>query len=301
MSHSNEKKTLGKGLSALISEVTTSFINSDNDRYILSIPLNLISFNPNQPRSKINYDELQELTSSVKEYGIIQPILVKKIGDEKYQIIAGERRYHAAKNAGLTEIPAILKNVSEIDSFEIAIIENVQRENLSILEEAEAYKKLINEYGHTHDSISAKVGKSRSYVSNTMRLLKLPDEVKDLIIKNKISAGHARAIVNYDNPIELARNIIDNNLNVRGTEKLVKRLSETKGATNQLKERQVSNREDSREDIEIKQIEESLSAELDAKFKIDLNGSKCKVTIECKSLEILDNIISKLSGNLISL
>ncbi|CAL7960832.1 Chromosome-partitioning protein ParB [Alphaproteobacteria bacterium] len=295
MSNGGERKILGKGLSALISEATVSFVNSQSDRQIFLLPLSSISFNPNQPRKTFGHEELEELTNSIKEYGILQPIIVRRVDNEQYQIVAGERRYHAAKKAGLTDISVIIKNINEIDSFEIALIENIQRQNLNILEEAEAYRRLIDEYSHTQESLAQKMGKSRSYIANTVRLLRLPEEIKQLVADQKISSGHARAIVNTDNPIEFARSIMENNLNVRETEKLIKRM-QAKGQTAGKNDEKRQDRGAQEQNVDIKLLERSLSNNLRAKVRINIDDAHCKITIHCSDLEEFDAIIAKLGS-----
>ena len=297
MNNSNERKTLGKGLSALISEASTSFV-SDNrpDSGVCVLQLRDITFNPNQPRKIISHEELDELASSIREYGILQPIIVRKI-DDGYQIIAGERRYHAAKQAGLNEIPAIIKQTNEIDSFEIAIIENIQRQNLNSLEEADAFRKLIDEYGHTQESLSQKMGKSRSYISNTMRLLKLPPEIKQMVADGRVSAGHARAIISSDNPLELARHILENNMSVREAENMMKRLQgqEAKTAAS-FRSGAENNQPKVAQDMDLLQMERALGRILGADVRIKQEKNDyCSLVIRCRGLEALDTIFSKLS------
>ena len=205
----------------------------------------------------------------------------------------------------MLEIPVVIKTVSETVSFEIAIIENVQRQNLSSLEEAEAYKKLIDEFGHTQESLSQKIGKSRSFVANTMRLLRLPDEVKQLILDDKLSAGHARTIVNSDNPLELARKIIENNLSVRETEALLKKIENSKNnGVNSSKESSSNNGRKSSfnemmEGEYIQQIEEMLHKALKTPIKIRVKNNKCQVIIKCGGMEQLDAIVARLGGDLV--
>ncbi len=295
MNNSNERKTLGKGLSALISEASTSFMDDQKpESGVCVLQLRDITFNPNQPRKIITHEELEELSSSIKEYGVLQPIIVRKI-DDGYQIIAGERRYHAAKQAGLVEIPVIIKKTNEIDSFEIAMIENIQRQNLNSLEEAEAFRKLIDEYGHTQESLAQKMGKSRSYISNTMRLLKLPQEIKQMIADGRVSAGHARAIINSDNPLELARYILENNLSVREAENIMKRLQ-----TKESKDNSVAfvenQKQKSEQDADLLQMERAFARILSADVRIrQEKNDYCSLVIRCRGLEALDTILSKLN------
>ena len=214
---------LGKGLSAIFSENDTEDKNE-----VVSLKISQIEPNRNQPRRNFDEDALSELAQSIKEHGVLQPILVRPMIYGGYQIVAGERRYRASRLAGLTEIPAIIRELSDSETMQIALIENLQRRDLSPLEEAQGYRKLMDEYGFSQEDVARTVGKSRSAVANTIRLLGLPDEVKELLEQGKISAGHARALLSADHDdtiIEAAGKIVKEGLSVRETEKLVKKLS----------------------------------------------------------------------------
>ncbi len=229
---SDEKnKKLGKGLSSLLSgksfsnKQETPFIDSLNNN--LNIGITKISPNPNQPRKSFNDNEIEDLSNSIKEKGIIQPILVRKIeNSDSYEIIAGERRWRAAQKAGLHEVPIIIKNYSDQEAIEVALIENIQRENLNPVEEAKAYYSLSSNFNYNQEEVSLKVGKSRSYITNMIRLLELQEEVLAFLIKGKITVGHARALIGNSNAIEIAKTIISKKLSVRQTEKM---LSVSKG------------------------------------------------------------------------
>lgn len=217
---------LGKGLSAIFSENDTE----DNNE-VVTIKISQIEPNRNQPRRSFDEDALEELSQSIKEHGVLQPILVRPQIYGGYQIVAGERRYRASRMAGLTEIPAIIKELSDSETMQIALIENLQRRDLSDLEEAKGYQTLMDEYGFSQEDVARTVGKSRSAVANTLRLLGLPDDVKELLEQGKISAGHARALlaVDQDKQIkEAADKIIKEGLSVRQTEKLVKSMASAK-------------------------------------------------------------------------
>ena len=217
---------LGKGLSAIFSENDTE----DNNE-VVTIKISQIEPNRNQPRRSFDEDALEELSQSIKEHGVLQPILVRPQIYGGYQIVAGERRYRASRMAGLTEIPAIIKELSDSETMQIALIENLQRRDLSDLEEAKGYQTLMDEYGFSQEDVARTVGKSRSAVANTLRLLGLPDDVKELLDQGKISAGHARALlaVDQDKQIkEAADKIIKEGLSVRQTEKLVKSMASAK-------------------------------------------------------------------------
>jgi ParB family transcriptional regulator, chromosome partitioning protein len=289
----NKKNALGKGLSELISETSIPLSNETNltGSRLIFLPLNHVVFNTNQPRKTIDHAELDDLTTSIKEHGILQPIIVRQIDKNLYQIIAGERRCHAARKAGLLEIPVIIKEYNECDALEVAIIENVQRKELNAIEESEAYCKLVENYSHTQESLARRLGKSRSHIANTMRLNKLPNEIKTLLMQNKISAGHARAITNNENPVELARVIIENNLNVRETEKLIKKLTKDQGKNNtDVKEKKAYN-------IDLEGIEAQLGETLHMKVKINEVENGFKLSVHCKDVNEFDLIVAKLSSS----
>ena len=216
MSETNKK--IGKGLSSLLGNKNLSILNSDSKS---EIDIDSIIVNKNQPRKNFNKESMDELVNSVKKFGILQPILVRKINN-KYEIIAGERRYKSAILAGLKKIPAIIKNLDDKDAFSLSIIENIQREDLNPIEEANAYHELIDKYKYTQQEISDIIGKSRSHIANIMRLLLLPDKIKNCLIEGKIEMGHARALINYENSEDIIDYIINNNLTVREVEKLIK-------------------------------------------------------------------------------
>ena len=216
-------KSLGRGLSAFLQTEFDIDSASANGGGVVKISLDKIKANPYQPRQFFDDEQLRSLASSIKRKGVFQPILVQKLSDESYQLVAGERRMRASQIAGLEEIPAIITDFSPEEQLEIAILENVQRENLNPIEEAEGYKRLLEEFDHTQEQLAEIIGKSRSHISNVMRLLNLPDDVKQLIKEGKLSFGHARALVTSDNASEVAREILNDSLNVRDTEKLVRR------------------------------------------------------------------------------
>jgi len=221
---------LGKGLNALIpgSEETKKDSNVTSDQGIIQIPITQIQPNPQQPRSTIDEDALSELSASIREHGIIQPLIVSKDDDETYTLIAGERRWRAAQMAGLTMVPVIERSVSEQGQLELALIENLQRADLTPLEMAEAYHTLSENFSLTHEQIAERVGKSRTSVTNTLRLLNLPDQVKNALAKGLISEGHARALLSLTTPNAqraALSTILNLGLNVRQTEALVKKLS----------------------------------------------------------------------------
>lgn len=226
---SNKKRALGKGLEQLFSNEVIDFdnfekkiVNETNEKDIVEIPLTEIRSNPYQPRKDFDEESLQEFAESIKEHGVIQPIIVKK-SIKGYELIAGERRTRASKMAGKETIPAIIRDISDQEMMEIALIENIQRKDLNPIEEAEAFSKIIESGNMTQDEAAKKFGKSRSYITNLLGLLRLPEKVKGYVCDGKISMGHARVLSKLENPeqiIELADKIIEDGLSVRETEKL---------------------------------------------------------------------------------
>ena len=292
-------KSLGRGLSALMGENLDVDELDDND--LKQILIENIQSNPDQPRTVFTSIELEELASSISQNGILQPILIKPIGTNKYQIIAGERRWRAAKIAGLASMPAIIKDISAREVLEIALIENIQRENLSSLEEAESYKKLINEYQYTQDRMAEIVSKSRSHVANLLRLLNLPEKVKNYLNQNLISLGHAKLLVNQADAENLVELIVNNNLNVRETEDLIREQNGfTKNSrTNKATSYQKNNTGVVAKNEDILALENHLGEALGMLVKIDsfTNGGS-KIIVHCETLEQLDNIVQKLSGSI---
>jgi len=217
-------KKLGRGLSALLGEskVKSSLLGFENQDSVEKISLKKIRAGVYQPRQHFEETELQDLADSILEHGVIQPIILRKTEDDFYEIIAGERRFRASKIANLTEIPAIVRKFSDNDALEIAIIENVQRSDLSPTEEARGYQRLIKEFTYTQEIVAKKVGKSRAHIANLLRLLTLPEKVREYLDSKQISMGHARAIINSINPEELAKRIIAKGLNVRDAEEIVR-------------------------------------------------------------------------------
>jgi ParB family chromosome partitioning protein len=277
-----KKSALGKGLGALIPEVNEKKLDIDKNG-ILEVDINYIAPNENQPRKNFDEDKLNILSQSIKEKGVIQPILVTKDG-EYYTIIAGERRWRAAKLAGLKKIPVIEKKLSDIEVMEISLIENLQREDLNPMEEAMAYRRLVDEFSLTQEEIAIRVGKSRPSIANSLRLLNLDSRVANYIIDGTLSEGHGRMLVSIDNvdlQYEIAKKIIDESLNVRQTEKLIKKLNEKK-PFNEKKEKK---------EIYIKEIEDRLKNVLGTKVTINKTRKKGKIEIEYYSEDDLQRIL----------
>ena len=281
----SKKFVLGRGLSALIPEEISE--DKENDKqHIFKISLNEIKPNPNQPRKKFDCDKIKELSESISQYGIIQPLVLKK-DYNSYTIIAGERRWRAAKELGLKEVPAIIKELTDKEELEISLIENIQRENLNSIEEAKAYERLIKEFSLTQEQLSQRLGKSRTAITNTLRLLKLERIIQDLIIENKLSEGHARALLSLnrkENQLILAKKIIDKGFSVRDVEKSVKKLNQQDNRNEVKKEISLSN-------IYYKEIENRLQEYLGTKVIINNKKKQGKIEIEYYSEDDLQRIL----------
>lgn len=253
------------------------------------IEIGLIDRNPDQPRKNFDDDALNELATSIKTYGVVQPIIVKQSGD-RYVIIAGERRWRASRIAGLKTIPCIIKDYTEQEISEIAIIENLQREDLNPIESAKAIKNLINQYNLTQDEVADKIGKSRPAVANTLRLLSLPASIITLVEQNKLTAGHARALLAIDNPVkqkEIAVAIIEKNLTVRDVENIIKNLGKTKTVNEKPQEKS----------LELKDFEIKIKRVLSTSVKIKGNDNKGKIVIDYYSADDLNRIYDILNKN----
>ncbi|MBL8015169.1 MAG: ParB/RepB/Spo0J family partition protein [Candidatus Doudnabacteria bacterium] len=276
------KKGLGKGLSALISEETVAGVQSG---YIPTLPIDHIVANPYQPRVEMKPEQLVELADSIREHGVIEPLIVTKKGDNKYELIAGERRWRASKLAGLETVPVVVKEASAQEMLELAIVENVQRADLNPLEEALAFDQLANIFQQTHDTIAKKLGLSRPAVANKIRLLTLPEEIKRGLLEEKITEGHARALLGLDSTetmIATYKIILRDNLSVRAVEELVRRLN--KGHKRQV-------RRDLRIlDEKTSEIENSLRAKFGKSVTLSRSQKGGKIVIPFTSDEELDNI-----------
>ena len=293
----SKSRGLGRGLSSLMgdlkSEPLTSNENSESQTVEKLVPVEKIYPNPNQPRKSFQEEKLIELANSIKTKGIVQPLIVrkKKGTKESFEIVAGERRWRAAQRAQIHELPVIIKEFTDIEVLEIAIIENVQRADLNPIEEALGYKNLMENFDHTQDGLSKEIGKSRSHIANLLRLLNLPSSVQELLISGQLTAGHARALVTCDNPLAIAKQIISLGLSVRDAERLAKNVSEKK----------VSNKEKTKENpADTVLLEADLSAALKMKVSINHEEGKEKglISITYKSLDELDRISEViLNGN----
>ena len=222
MAEDLSKKRLGRGLAALIGEMDKPAATETKAPALADgrVPIEFVSPNPKNPRRHFGDSELTDLTQSIREHGIVQPVLVRRRDDGRYEIIAGERRWRAAQAAGLADIPVLVRDVDDRTSLELAIIENVQRADLNPVEEALGYQQLIDEHNYSQADLGQVIGKSRSHVANTLRLLKLPDVIRDMLVDGELSAGHARTLVNASDPAALAKRIVEDGLSVRQAEAL---------------------------------------------------------------------------------
>ena len=275
------KKGLGRGLSSLIGETKVE---------IQKNKLGVSDLVPNkyQPRKIFDEENLNELTNSIRERGILQPIIVRKSNDDqlKFEIIAGERRWLAAQKAGLHDVPVVITEADDLKSLEFAIVENVQRHDLNPLEEAQGYKKLINEFSYDQEKVSKFIGKSRSYIANALRLLSLPDDVVKLIENQKLSAGHAKILVGLENASFIASKIIENKLSVRQTESFVKFFKNKRQKPTNLK------------DTNIMHLEMSIVNKVGLNVEIkNKKNNKGKITFEYKDLDQLNKIIDIIKLN----
>ena len=277
------RKGLGKGLGALIPSEDT-----EEQGGICELKINDVEPGADQPRKSFDDEKMRQLADSIKQHGMVQPIIVKKDG-ETYKIVAGERRWRAARMAGLTSIPAIIRELTDRESMEIALIENLQREDLNPIEEAEAYERLIKDYDMTQEELAGVVGKSRSAIANSVRLLALPVKIRELIVKGELTSGHARALLSLEQTelqLKAAENVMQRGLNVRDTEKLVKRYLKTVKAKRPAR----------KNEEEFAEIEERLKNVLGAKVKLSTGSSKGRIIIEYYSYDELERLIEAIES-----
>ena len=280
------KKGLGRGLSSLMGDTETIQTKNSNVGQETKIPIANLKPSPSQPRRLFNKNSINELADSIKAKGLVQPLVVRPSPSDanSYEIIAGERRWRAAQIAQLHEVPVVIRNFNDTEALEIAIIENVQRSDLSPIEEAAGYKRLIENHGHTQEDLSGIVGKSRSHIANIIRLLSLPQSIQDMITEGKISSGHARAIMNSAFPEQLAEKIINENLSVRDAENLAK---DKKAGIKKLKLK----------DPDTIDLENKISEKLGLAININHKGKKGgSIKIDYKTLDQLEMITQKLKN-----
>ncbi len=299
MVNKRERAGLGRGLSALMADIdTASRMTNDQDqaslgpRTLKRVPIDRINPNPDQPRRRFAQTALDELAASIREKGVIQPLIVRPDPNrpDAYQIVAGERRWRAAQQVQLHELPVVIRDFDDIEVLEIAIIENVQRADLNAMEEAQGYRQLIDRFGHTQEKLAQALGKSRSHIANMMRLLALPDEIQDLVRGGQLTAGHARALLTVNDPMALARKAVANGWSVRDVEKQAK----PRRATTP-KHR---SRSGSVKDADTAALESDLSAAIGMPVSIEYDpaSGEGRVSIKYKDLQALDDIVRLLGG-----
>ena len=299
MVNKRERAGLGRGLSALMADIdTASRMTNDQDqaslgpRTLKRVPIDRINPNPDQPRRRFAQTALDELAASIREKGVIQPLIVRPDPNrpDAYQIVAGERRWRAAQQVQLHELPVVIRDFDDIEVLEIAIIENVQRADLNAMEEAQGYRQLIDRFGHTQEKLAQALGKSRSHIANMMRLLALPEEIQDLVRGGQLTAGHARALLTVNDPMALARKAVANGWSVRDVEKQAK----PRRATTP-KHR---SRSGSVKDADTAALESDLSAAIGMPVSIEYDpaSGEGRVSIKYKDLQALDDIVRLLGG-----
>ncbi len=287
MPSEGKRRGLGRGLSALLGDEASEYAGPEQEGSPRSVPIEHLRPSRFQPRRQMREDDLRELADSIAEKGVLQPVLVRPDPEQPnaFEIIAGERRWRAAQLAQLHELPVIVRTFSDREALEVALVENLQRQDLSPLDEAEGYRRLMDEFEHTQEDLAKTIGKSRSHVANTMRLLALPAPVKRLIGEGLLTAGHARALLSTDDPETLARRVVDGGLNVRQTEQLVNTLRS--GSRNRTHA--------PAKDADTLALERDLSAAIGLAVEIRFQGTKGSLVLHYTTLDQLDDILHRLS------
>ncbi|MEP0964862.1 MAG: ParB/RepB/Spo0J family partition protein [Roseobacter sp.] len=297
MAGMDRKRGLGRGLSALMSDVaeTEAVTGGGSAAGERIIPIEQISPNPDQPRKRFSDEDLTDLTSSIREKGVIQPLIVRQLAERSYEIVAGERRWRAAQRAQLHELPVVVREFTDVEVLEVAIIENIQRADLNAIEEAAGYRQLMDRFGHTQEKMAEALGKSRSHIANLLRLLNLPDAVLEMVRLGDLSAGHARALIPSDDPLKLAQQILRGGLSVRAAETLVKK----EQGDNDVGSVRKTAKPVTEKDADTKALEGDLSAALGLKVVLAHKPGQeyGQVTLHYKSLDELDEICRLLSAN----
>lgn len=289
MNDDNSKRRLGRGLAALIGEMDQLPAADIGERPAINpdrlVPIEFVGRNPRNPRRYFDESELQDLASSIRQHGIVQPVVVRTTADNRFEIIAGERRWRAAQLAGLIEIPVIIRDVDDRTALEIAIVENVQRSDLNPLEEAMGYELLIADHGYTQNDLGEIIGKSRSHVANSLRLLKLPEPVRDMLASGSLSAGHARALIPTSDPVALAKAVVAKGMSVRDAERLAQNDIKSQGDPNHG---QAAPKE--AKDADTLALERTLSDVLGLDVTVNHKGNGGQLRIAYKTLEQLEEI-----------
>ncbi|MEI6558529.1 MAG: ParB/RepB/Spo0J family partition protein [Rhodospirillaceae bacterium] len=293
-SESGKRGGLGRGLSALFGEASEDYASLDRVRQTRQVPVEFLHPGRFQPRRRFDEASIAELTQSVKEKGVLQPLLVRRHPDRPnaYEIIAGERRWRAAQGAGLHEVPVVLRDLTDREALELSIIENVQRQDLTPLEEAEGYRRLLDEFQHTQEDLARALGKSRSHIANTLRLMALPEPIKALLHEGALTAGHARALLTATNPVALAEQVVAEGLNVRQTEALAKGPEAPAARPTASAAKPGADK-----DADLLALEESLSEQLGLKVQIATRGKGGALTIQYKTLDQLDEVLRRLTAD----
>ncbi|HEY4134764.1 MAG TPA: ParB/RepB/Spo0J family partition protein [Alphaproteobacteria bacterium] len=281
---------LGRGLAALFGEESADYAELDKARPAKAVPIEFLRPGKFQPRQHFDQAHIQSLVDSIREKGILQPILVRRLASEPnaYEIVAGERRWRAAQLAQLHEVPVTIRELTDRDALEIALVENIQRENLNAMEEAEGYRRLMDEFKHTQEDLGRVIGKSRSHIANLLRLLSLPQGVRELVESGELSAGHARALIGIDDAEELAREAVKEGLSVRQVEALAKAdRAQKAGKRPPAKKAQLR-------DANIVALERDLSNLLGLKVAISFNGKGGALTVHYSTLDQLDDVLRRM-------
>ncbi len=299
---SRGKRGLGRGLSALLGEpvsvatkggvAASAAVEGAAAGGVKTLPVEFLRPGKYQPRMHFDQAAIDDLTQSVKEKGVIQPLLVRQLAENSYEIIAGERRWRAAQAAMLHEVPVVVRELDDAEALELALIENLQRQDLTPLEEAEGFRRLMDEFQHTQEALARVLGKSRSHVANMIRLLGLPDPVKRMMDEGSLSAGHARALLTAEDPIGLAKQVVERGLNVRQTEKLAQEAAGAVGSAG----RTTTKADKPEKDADVIALERSLSNLIGLQVTITQQLRGGELSIHYNTLDQLDEVISRLSG-----
>ncbi|OUS14885.1 chromosome partitioning protein ParB [Rhodospirillales bacterium 47_12_T64] len=300
----DKRTNLGRGLAALFGDEDEDYASLDKVRSSKQVPIEHIHPNTKQPRRHFDEEALSTLADSIQQSGLLQPILVRRHPEHssEYEIVAGERRWRASQRAQLHEIPVIIRELNDAEVLQIAIIENVQRQDLTPIEEAASYRRLMDEFGRKQDDVAKIIGKSRSHIANMLRLLTLPEDVQELVERGNISAGHARALVGSENPTDLANQITSKGLSVRETERLAKALKkelvapeEAQVQKSKLSGSKLKPSTGPQKDADTLALERDLSNMLGLKVTIDFHGKGGALSISYDTLEQLDNVLHRLT------
>jgi ParB family chromosome partitioning protein len=289
-----KNKGLGKGLSALLGE---NVVSTEREELVRIVDIDKIEARDNQPRKKFEYAKIKELADSISNNGLLQPIIVSIIDNGKYRIIAGERRWRACKIAKITDIAVIIKNLSDKEIIEVALIENIQREELSSIEESEGLERLIKEFGYTQEELAEKLSKSRSHIANLLRLNQLPKSIKDKMNDKLLTMGHARCLINHQQAEEIANYIIDNDLNVRQTEEIIRNWTKKEYSKSPEHDKRIGKKflKENNKDNDLQLLAKSLSERFDIKITIEDYSVGGRLIFHYDNLEKLDSILSRLN------